>query len=241
MYGKLFTSMYDGSLCTVGPWEALITFQQLVILADKNGVVDMTAEAIARRTTIPLDVIQKGLAALQEADPQSRTPDEEGRRILLLSNDRDWGWKIVNYQHYRSIRTADDRREYLRQYQQNYRAKRKQNVNTSTARKQCQPKKPIAEAEAEAYKSSGFEEFWKSYPRRVGKQAAWKVWRTLKFDDQHIQRVIQAVETQKTWHAWTKDGGQFIPYPATWLNQRRWEDEPPMAPLKRKWTIQDAI
>ena len=149
MYGKLFTSMYDGSLCTVGPWEALITFQQLVILADKNGVVDMTADAIARRTTIPLDVIQKGLAALQEADPQSRTPDEDGRRILLLSSERDWGWKIVNYQHYRSIRTADDRREYLRQYQQIYRAKRKQNVNMSTARKQCQPKKPIAEAEAE--------------------------------------------------------------------------------------------
>ena len=105
MYGKLFSQMYDGTLATKGPWQALITFQQLIILADKHGVVDMTPEAIARRTTIPLKIIQDGITRLLEADPDSRSPNEEGRRITQLSDSRTWGWQIVNYQHYLIIQT----------------------------------------------------------------------------------------------------------------------------------------
>lgn len=97
MYGKLFTGMYDGTLATGGPWEALVTFQQLIILADKYGTVDMTPVAIARRTTVPLEIIVKGLEALEKPDPQSRTPDEDGKRIVRLSDSRPWGWRIVNH------------------------------------------------------------------------------------------------------------------------------------------------
>lgn len=121
MYGKLFAQMYDGTLATRGPWQALVTFQQLVILADLEGVVDMTADALARRTTIPLEIIEAGIRSLEEADPDSRTPTEEGRRIVRLSDSRPWGWRIVNYAHYRKLRTADERREYHRQYAQNRR------------------------------------------------------------------------------------------------------------------------
>lgn len=175
MYGKIFTSMFDGTLATVGPWQALITFQQLIILADQHGVVDMTSESIARRTTVPLDIIQAGLEALEKPDPQSRTPDEEGRRIIRLSDSRPWGWQIVNYIHYRQIRTAEDRREYHRQYAHKRRSKAKgqQSQQMSTKSTGVNPKQPIAEAEAEAKKSSAvtnkskrptrqsFDEWWK--------------------------------------------------------------------------------
>lgn len=129
MYGKLFTQMYDGTLATRGPWQALVTFQQLVILADKTGIVDMTAESIARRTTVPLDIILIGITALEVADPESRSPDEDGRRIVRLSDDRIWGWRIVNYEHYRKLRSQDERREYMRTYQQKRRASVNSNVN----------------------------------------------------------------------------------------------------------------
>ena len=46
MYGKLFASMFDGSLRATAPWQALVTFQQLIILCDREGVVDMTTTAI---------------------------------------------------------------------------------------------------------------------------------------------------------------------------------------------------
>ncbi len=116
MYGKIFRQMYKGTLASAGPWQALVTFQQLIVLADVDGIVDMTADAIARETTIPLEVINAGLQALEKPDPESRTPDEEGRRIVRLSDDRTWGWRITNYKYYRELKREEDRREYHRQY-----------------------------------------------------------------------------------------------------------------------------
>lgn len=132
MYGKLFAQMYDGTLATKGPWQALVTFQQLVILADPEGVVDMTVEAVARRTTIPFDIIEAGIRALEEPDPGSRTPAEEGRRLIRLSESRPWGWRIVNYGFYRNIRNEVERRNKRREYHKEYaRRRRQQAVNNS--------------------------------------------------------------------------------------------------------------
>jgi len=123
LYTKLFPSMFDGTLVTKGPWQALVTFQQMLILADETGVVDMTPGAISNRTTIPLDIIQTGIAALEQPDPDSRTPDLEGRRIVRLDEHRTWGWQIVNYQQFREIRDKEERRAYQREWLRN---KRKQ-------------------------------------------------------------------------------------------------------------------
>ena len=74
--------------------------------------------------------------------------------------------------------------------------------------------------------SPGFVRFWAVYPKRVGKQAAWKSWSKRKCEPL-TEVIVSAVNCQKTWDSWTKDAGQYIPNPATWLNQGRWEDEPP--------------
>jgi len=126
MYGKLFETMYHGTLGSKGPWQALVTFQQLIILSDRKGIVDMTPESISRMTTIPLEIIQSGIKTLLKPDPDSRTPDEEGRRIVALDDCRDWGWRIVNYEKYREICSEDERRDYMRNYQR----KRRANVNS---------------------------------------------------------------------------------------------------------------
>lgn len=73
--------------------------------------------------------------------------------------------------------------------------------------------------------SVGFTEFWQAYPRKVGKGAAQKAWDKLKPD---LDSVLAALAWQTKQDAWTKDGGQFIPHPGTYLNQRRWEDEKPL-------------
>lgn len=107
--------MYDGTLHA--NWQALVTLQQLVILAERDGTIDMSVSAISGRTGIPIDVIESGITKLAQPDPYSRTPDEDGRRIVPL-DDRPWGWRIVNYLKYRGIRNLDDRREQNRQAQQ---------------------------------------------------------------------------------------------------------------------------
>ena len=70
----------------------------------------------------------------------------------------------------------------------------------------------------------GFEEFWKLYPRKVGKLKAKKAWKKVKPEDKReiINHLPDRIPTDKQW---LRDSGQFIPYPATFLNEGRWMDE----------------
>ena len=72
-----------------------------------------------------------------------------------------------------------------------------------------------------------FNQFWDSYPKHIAKQSAVKAFEKLKPDEKLLEAMLKAIELQKESKQWEKDGGAFIPYPATWLNQRRWEDELP--------------
>jgi hypothetical protein len=69
-----------------------------------------------------------------------------------------------------------------------------------------------------------FAAFWNAYPRKKSKGDAWKVWQRLKCKSL-LQQILTAVKVQRQTHDWTKDNGQFIPYPASWLNDRAWEDD----------------
>lgn len=92
---------------------------------------------------------------------------------------------------------------------------------------QCDPnanQEPRTNNQETPTSPSGFEEFWKAYPKKKGKGAAEKEWKKAKINGS-FPKVIAAVESQKNSHDWRKDGGQFIPYPATWISRRQWEDE----------------
>lgn len=70
-----------------------------------------------------------------------------------------------------------------------------------------------------------FDQFWKLYPRKVGKQTALKAWAKLKPDMILFAEMEKALEIAKRSPDWLKDAGQYIPHPSVWLNGRRWEDE----------------
>lgn len=70
-----------------------------------------------------------------------------------------------------------------------------------------------------------FARFWRAYPRRVAKAAAWQVWLRLRPDATLTDRMIAAIEQQRQTRAWREAGGRYIPHPRTWLAQRRWEDD----------------
>lgn len=73
----------------------------------------------------------------------------------------------------------------------------------------------------------GFDRFWEAYPRKTAKQEAIKAFEKLKPDAMLIETMVKAVERQKQSAQWQEDGGRYIPHPATWINQHRWEDELP--------------
>jgi len=118
MFAKVFGQIFDSSIAE--DYNCRRMFMDLLVLADSDGVVDMTAEAISRRTNVPIEEVTKYIADLQQPDPMSRSKMEEGKRIVAIDSKRGWGWKIVNYRHYRKIRDEEARRSYFRD------AKRKQ-------------------------------------------------------------------------------------------------------------------
>lgn len=67
-----------------------------------------------------------------------------------------------------------------------------------------------------------FEVFWSAYPKKVGKQAAKKAFEKVSVP---VESLVTAIKRQECSPQWSKDNGQYIPNPATWLNQGRWEDE----------------
>lgn len=69
-----------------------------------------------------------------------------------------------------------------------------------------------------------FDAFWDAYPKKSAKPAARKAFKAAKING-HLSEVIGDIESRLLSEAWLKNGGQFIPNPATYLNQRRWEDE----------------
>ena len=85
-------------------------------------------------------------------------------------------------------------------------------------------------------KEDAFDRFWKVYPKKTGKQDARKAFKNVTVP---VETLIEAVEKQKTWKQWTKDNGQFIPNPATWLRQGRWDDEDYTPTLgKKEYTVE---
>ena len=91
------------------------------------------------------------------------------------------------------------------------------NANHKPLTTNQEPIKPTAEY------SAGFVLFWTIYPKKVGKEAAYKAWKKLK---PNTDAVLKALGWQVDSEQWLKDAGQFVPNPATYLNQGRWKDEP---------------
>jgi hypothetical protein len=70
----------------------------------------------------------------------------------------------------------------------------------------------------------GFDQFWAIYPRKIAKADARKAWLQTKDVRPDITTVISAVTAACKTESWMKQGGAFIPYPATWLRGERWDD-----------------
>ncbi len=72
---------------------------------------------------------------------------------------------------------------------------------------------------------NGFDLFWKAYPKKKAKPKAIRAWGKIKPSE--VPAILASIEAHKRTDQWMKDGKQFVPHPATFLNERRWEDEMP--------------
>ena len=137
MYVKLFSSILTSSVWAEDN-STRIVWITLLALADKDGNVRASPSGLARIANVPVDDCHRALGKFLSPDPESSRKEDDGRRI----REQDGGWFIISYPEYRKIRTADERRDYHREYARKRRA--------STRSTTSQQNQPIAEAEAEA-------------------------------------------------------------------------------------------
>lgn len=104
-FAKIYRCLWDGTLGQEGDAWPMLVF--LCTHANHRGIVEMAPRAIAARCGWTEERVRAGLAKLEEPDPQSRTPDEDGRRIVRLDPRREWGWRIVNYHPWREMTPAE--------------------------------------------------------------------------------------------------------------------------------------
>lgn len=123
MFAKVFTQIFDSSIAE--DYRVRFVFEDMLKLANQDGVVDMTHESISRRTNVPLEIIRIGIDSLESPDPKSRSKEHEGRRIVRLDEHRDWGWFIVNYHHYRELVSEEQRREKTKERVRKFRSMNK--------------------------------------------------------------------------------------------------------------------
>jgi len=218
MYAKVFKSMFDGSLR--GRSEAQLVFVNLIATADRQGVVDKHFRVIADETGLSIEAVKNAILELESPDPESRTPDLQGRRIERLDDHRDWGWRVVNYLHYRGIRDEETRREQNREAQDRYKrqsaavSRDKPESAAVITSKPDKPKSAHAEAEAEA--------IYKIYPIKVAKPDA------IRAIKKALARIpFEELRAKTEAYAKARNGDfLFCPNPATWFNQERYNDDP---------------
>jgi hypothetical protein len=70
-----------------------------------------------------------------------------------------------------------------------------------------------------------FDSFWKEYPKKEAKKDAVKAWNKIKLTDDLLINIMDGLKKAIKSTNWVKQGGQFIPNAATWLNGERWNDE----------------
>lgn len=94
----------------------------LIADGDRTGCVDMPVERLAARAGLTLEETREGLEHLGRPDPNSMSSEEEGRRIVPIEPGRPRGWRLVNWEHYRAIANAEQKREKTRLRVQKHRS-----------------------------------------------------------------------------------------------------------------------
>ena len=149
-YTKLFNSIVTSTIWTEDD-KTRIVWITMLALADKNGEVQGSIPGLARIAGVAVDDCRSSIDKFLSPDPDSRTRDDEGRRIEEI----DGGWHLLNHRKYREMASKDESRESEAKRKARYRAKLARNVPdvSQTVRDMSQEvpeNSHIAEAEAEA-------------------------------------------------------------------------------------------
>jgi len=112
MYGKIFESLYEGSMVGAGP-TVFAVWGYCIAKADREGIVILNPALLAPIIGTSRVDIERAIEYLERPDPNSKNPEHEGRRLLKMSG---FAYFVVSHAIYRGMNNGEDRREYMREY-----------------------------------------------------------------------------------------------------------------------------
>lgn len=241
-YSKLDCGIVDSTIWCA-PDDVFRTWIAMLAKTNAHGYVRVAIPAMAKLVGVTIERMEEISKILSSPDPYSRTQEHDGRRLEKV----DGGWQILNYAKYREGLKQPDATAAERKRRQRTREREALSRNnpaechgsTVTVTKNHAQAEAYAEAYAEALNTQSpppplkggvsandeaFNRFWDVYPKKVSKGDAKKAWDTGKCHKQ-IDAILASLEKHRLWTEWTKEGGRYIPYPATWLRAMGWENE----------------
>jgi len=118
-FTKLFNSILDSTIWQE-PLETKVVWITMLAMCDRTGEVHASVPGLAKRAGVTLQQCNAALACLESPDEYSRTKTHDGRRIREI----DGGWELLNHAKYRALLSAEERREYNKNKQAQYRAEK---------------------------------------------------------------------------------------------------------------------
>lgn len=199
---------------------AEVLFYRLIVKADDFGSYHGN-EHIVKSTCFPLreklkaSQVKKWLEELQHAGLIFFYSDPEGRQYLRFTKWEKHQQVRAKKSKYPQPQASDINCNQLRA-----------NVPVIQSNPIQSESNPNTNTNKDAQETVGdFDTFWKAYPKKVGKEAARRAFEKVNIAKIPVELMINAIEKQKQGEQWIKEDGRYIPNPATWLNQGRWEDE----------------
>jgi len=102
-YTKLFESILESTVWLESP-PVKVVWITLLAMADRDGCVEASVPGLAKRAGVERPYCEQALAKFLSPDPDSRTPDHEGRRLEAIPG----GWRLLNYETYRERATKEE-------------------------------------------------------------------------------------------------------------------------------------
>jgi hypothetical protein len=192
--------------------------------------IQMMPEAMQRRYIMLMCMrCSETLETLHETEIafQMRLSDDElqsTKELFIAKGFIDDDWNLINWEKRQyvsdssTVRVRKHRDKQKEDKKQDETLQKRSGNGTEQNRTEQKQSKAIVD-------DSLFDRFYTVYPKKVARAAALKAFRASKPTESLVETMIAALKLQADSPDWQKEGGKYIPNPATWLNGERWKDQ----------------
>lgn len=226
--------MKDPALRAISPLARGVWIDLLCVMfeSEKRGYLQMggkalSEEQIARMVGCSRDEISLAMSELRDAGVFSTSANGiiYSRRIVRDEELRNIRSNCGSLGGNPSFEKGKPNPYYAKDKQNDKQAdKQKITPSSSSSSSSSDSKAESKNVRTPIPSQASFDRFWDLYPKKKSKGDAEKAWKSINPPEELVEKIFESLKTAMTSRGWLDDAGKFIPYPASWLRKRCWED-----------------